>query len=78
MILDIMTVQKVMKMKSINLTIDDIEKAIERYIDEEIIEVSNGCDIKFIIKEVYQPNTLTGYYYPELQGATISVNTKEN
>jgi len=62
----------------ITLTPDDIKKAIERYIDEEIIEVSNGCDIKFIIKEVYQPNSLTGYYYPELQGATISVNTKEN
>jgi hypothetical protein len=73
-----MTVQKVIKMKSIDLTIDDIKKAIERYIDEEIIEIPNGCDIKFIIKEVYQPNSLTGYYYPELQSATVSVNTKEN
>jgi len=61
----------------ITLTPDDIRKAIERYLTEVGIEAPN-CDIKFIIKEVYQSNSLTGYYYPELHGATISIDTKEN
>lgn len=73
MILDIMTVQKVMKMKAINLTIDDIKKAIERYVDEQITESPNGFNVKFIIKDTYQPQSLTGYYKPELIGAEVEV-----
>jgi hypothetical protein len=57
----------------ITLTPDDIEKAIERYIDSEIIEAPNGLDIKFMIHEVYQKESLTGYYKPEFVGAEVMV-----
>jgi hypothetical protein len=78
MILDIMTAQKVMKMKTIiNLTLDDIKTAIREYLAKNDSKYDDAV-IKFTIKEVYQPNSLTGYYYPELQGATISVDAKEN
>ena len=67
-----------MKMKTIiNLTVDDIKTAIREYLAKKDSRYDNAA-IKFIIKEVYQPNSLTGYYYPELQGATISVDAKEN
>ena len=56
-----------------NLTIDDIEKAIERYINDELVEVTKGCTIKFIIEETYQKDSLTGYYKPELKGAEITI-----
>ena len=56
-----------------NLTIDDIEKAIERYINDELVEVPKGCTIKFIIEETYQKDSLTGYYKPEVKGAEITV-----
>jgi len=62
----------------ITLTPDDIRKAIERYVNDELVEVPNGCTIKFIVEETYQKDSLTGYYYPELHGATISIDTKEN
>jgi len=57
----------------ITLTPDDIEKAIERYIDSEIIEAPNGLDIKFMVYEVYQKDSLTGYYKPEFVGAEVIV-----
>jgi hypothetical protein len=57
----------------ITLTLDDIEKAIERYIDSEIIEAPNGLDIKFMVHEVYQKESLTGYYKPEFVGAEVMV-----
>ena len=57
----------------ITLTLDDIEKAIERYIDSEIIEAPNGLDIKFMVHEVYQKESLTGYYKPEFIGAEVVV-----
>ena len=56
-----------------NLTTEDIEKAIERYINDELVEAPNGCTIKFIIEETYQKDSLTGYYKPELKGAAITV-----
>ena len=56
-----------------NLTIDDIEKAIERYVNDELVEVQKGFMIKFIIEETYQKDSLTGYYKPELKGAEITV-----
>ena len=57
----------------ITLTPDDIEKAIERYINDELVELQKGCTIKFIIEETYQKDSLTGYYKPELKGAEITV-----
>lgn len=57
----------------ITLTLDDIEKAIERYIDSEIIEAPNGLDIKFMVHEVYQKESLTGYYKPEFVGAEVII-----
>jgi hypothetical protein len=57
----------------ITLTPDDIEKAVERYIDSEIIEVPHGLDIKFIVHDVYQKDSLTGYYKPEFVGAEVTI-----
>lgn len=57
----------------ITLTPDDIEKAIERYISSDIIEAANGLDIKFIVHDVYQKDSLTGYYKSEFVGAEITV-----
>jgi hypothetical protein len=57
----------------ITLTLDDIEKAIERYIDSEIIEAPNGLDIKFIVHDVYQKDSLTGYYKSEFVGAEVTI-----
>ena len=61
----------------IHLTSNDIKTAIREYLAKNDSRYDNAA-IKFIIKEVYQPNSLTGYYYPELHGATISVDAKEN
>jgi len=57
----------------ITLTPDDIEKAITSYIDSEIIEAPNGLDVKFIVHDVYQKDSLTGYYKPEFVGAEVTV-----
>ena len=57
----------------ITLTPDDIEKAIERYIDSDIMEVPNGLDVKFIVHDVYQKDSLTGYYKSEFAGAEVIV-----
>lgn len=54
------------------LTPDDIRKAIERYLTEAGIEAQN-CDIKFIVNDSYQKDSLTGYYKPEFQGAEITI-----
>ena len=62
----------------ITLTPDDIEKAIERYINSEIIEAPNGCDVKFIVKDVYAGDSLTGYYFHQFQGAEVTVLTHES
>jgi hypothetical protein len=56
----------------ITLTPDDIREAIERYLTEVGVKVPD-CDIKFIIEETYQKDSLTGYYKPELKGAEITV-----
>jgi len=56
----------------ITLTPDDIEKAIERYLTEVGIKVPN-CDVKFIVHDVYQKDSLTGYYKSEFVGAEITV-----
>lgn len=56
----------------ITLTPDDIRKAIERYLTEVGVEAPK-CDIKFIVHDAYQKDSLTGYYKPEFQGADITV-----
>jgi hypothetical protein len=60
-------------LKAFILSIGDIEKAIERYVDDVLIELTKGCDIKFIVEDTYQKESLTGYYKPELKGAEVSV-----
>ena len=57
----------------ITLTPDDIEKAIERYIDSEIMEAPNGLDVKFIVHDVYQKDSLKEYYKSEFAGAEVTV-----
>ena len=57
----------------ITLTPDDVSKAIERYIDNEIVSAENGCDIKFIVHDIYQKASLTGYYKSEFAGAEVIV-----
>jgi hypothetical protein len=57
----------------ITLTPDDIEKAIERYVNDELVEVPKGCTIKFIIEDAYQKDSLTGYSKPEFVGAEVTV-----
>jgi hypothetical protein len=56
----------------ITLTPDDIEKAIERYLTEVGIEAPN-CEIKFMVHDVYQKDSLTGYYKPEFVGAEVTI-----
>ena len=63
---------KIHDRKHITLAPDDIRKAIERYLTEVGIEAPN-CDIKFIVEDTYQKDSLTGYYKPEFKGAEISV-----
>ena len=56
----------------ITLTPDDIREAIERYLTEVGVEAPD-CDIKFIVEETYQKDSMTGYYKPEFVGAEITV-----
>jgi len=62
----------------ITMTPDDVRKAIERYIDDEIINAENGCDIKFIVHDIYQKDSLTGYYKSEFVGAEVVVRPNES
>jgi hypothetical protein len=66
-------IMKIHNRTHITLTPDDIEKAIERYIDSEIMEAPNGLDVKFIVHDVYQKDSLTGYYKSEFAGAEVTV-----
>ena len=66
-------IMKIHNRTHITLTPDDIEKAIERYIDSEIMEAPNGLDVKFIVHDVYQKDSLTGYYRSEFVGAEVTV-----
>jgi len=63
--------------KNITLTPDDIREAIERYLTEVGIKDPN-CDIKFIVEETYQKDSMTGYYKPEFKGAEVTVLTHES
>lgn len=66
-------IMKIHNKTHITLTPDDIEKAIERYIDSEIMETPNGLDVKFIVHDVYQKDSLTGYYKSEFIGAEVII-----
>jgi hypothetical protein len=63
---------KIHNRKHITMTPDDVRKAIERYLTEVGIKDPN-CDIKFIVEETYQKDSMTGYYKPEFKGAEITV-----
>jgi hypothetical protein len=63
---------KIHDRKHITLTPDDIRRAIERYLTEVGIEAPNS-DIKFIVHDVYQKDSLTGYYKSEFVGAEVIV-----
>lgn len=65
-------IMKIHNRTHITLTPDDIKKAIERYLAEVGFEVPN-CDIKFMVHDVYQKDSLTGYYKSEFVGAEIRV-----
>jgi hypothetical protein len=65
-------IMKIHDRKHITLTPDDIREAIERYLTEVGVEAPNS-DIKFIVHDVYQKDSLTGYYKPEFVGAEITV-----
>lgn len=57
-----------------NLTKEQISIAIVEYIIKyQIIPMMDTYDIKFIIEDTYQKDSLTGYYKPEFKGAEISV-----
>ena len=63
---------KIHDRKHITLTPDNIREAIERYLTEVGIKAPN-CDIKFVVHDVYQKDSLTGYYKSEFKGAEITV-----
>jgi hypothetical protein len=56
----------------ITLTPDDIREAIERYLTEVGVKVPD-CDIKFIVEETYQKDSMTGYYKSEFNGAEVII-----
>lgn len=57
-----------------NLTKEQISIAIVEYIvKHQIIPMMDTYDIKFIVEDTYQKDSLTGYYKPEFKGAEISV-----
>jgi CRISPR/Cas system CSM-associated protein Csm4 (group 5 of RAMP superfamily) len=64
-----------------NLTTEEIKIAIIQYIIEnkkistssELSIMENKYDIRFIVEDTYQKDSLTGYYKPELKGVEISI-----
>jgi hypothetical protein len=65
-------IMKIHNRTHITLTPEDIREAIERYLTEVGVEDPN-CDIKFIVHDVYQKDSMTGYYKPEFVGAEVTV-----
>jgi hypothetical protein len=65
---------KIHNKKHITMTPDDVRKAIERYIDDEIISAETGCDIKFIVHDIYQKDSLTKHYTSEFAGAEVTIH----
>jgi hypothetical protein len=64
-----------------SLTTEEIKTAIIQYIVEnkkistrsEVSIMENKYDIRFVVEDTYQKDSLTGYYKPELKGAEITV-----
>lgn len=64
-----------------NLTKEEIKIAIIQYIIEnkkistssELSIMENKYDIRFVVEDTYQKDSLTGYYKPEFKGAEITV-----
>jgi CRISPR/Cas system CSM-associated protein Csm4 (group 5 of RAMP superfamily) len=64
-----------------NLTTEEIKTAIIQYIVEnkkissssEVSIMDNKYDIRFIVEETYQKDSLTGYYKPEFKGVEVSI-----
>ena len=64
-----------------SLTTEEIKTAIIQYIVEnkkistcsEVSIMENKYDIRFVVEDTYQKDSLTGYYKPEFKGAEITV-----
>jgi hypothetical protein len=64
-----------------SLTTEEIKTAIIQYIVEnkkisttsEVSIMENKYDIRFVVEDAYQKDSLTGYYKPELKGVEISI-----
>jgi hypothetical protein len=64
-----------------NLTTEEIKIAIIQYIvnnkkisiSSEVSIMEDKYDIRFIVEDTYQKDSLTGYYKPEFKGAEITV-----
>jgi hypothetical protein len=64
-----------------NLTTEEIKIAIIQYIVEnkkistssELSIMENKYDIRFIVEDTYQKDSLTGFYKPEFKGAEVTV-----
>ena len=59
----------------ITLTPDDIREAIIKYLIIEGVTDIAGVDYntQFIVHDIYQKDSLTGYYKPEFVGAEVTV-----
>lgn len=56
------------------LTKKEILVAIVEYIiKHKQIPMMDTYDIKFIVEDTYQPESLTGFYKPEFKGVEISI-----
>lgn len=62
----------------ITLTPDDIRQAIIKYLINEGVTDIFGIEYatQFIVHDVYQKDSMTGYYKPEFVGAEVVI--KEN
>lgn len=64
-----------------NLTKEEIKIAIIQYIVEnkkistssELSIMKDKYNIRFIVEDTYQKDSLTGYYKPEFKGVEISI-----
>jgi len=64
-----------------SLTTEEIKTAIIQYIVEnkkistrsEVSIMENKYDIRFIVEDTYQKDSLTGFYKPEFKGAEVTV-----
>jgi len=58
-----------------NLSKEEISMAIIHYLSKYTdIQNMESYNIKFIVEDVYQKDSLTGYYRPEFKGVEVSIN----